>query len=468
MSPTRRQILTVGVGLGALAAFGGARRILVAPEPSGTLASVDELAAALYAGLIAAGQDEACLAYEHPLRQYYNRGLPTNGPWVTFLPYEVRHLVVDLVHASLSEKGRGRVLKEQYMDWLGLHATKVLCFGDPNEPPYQIHLSGPHLYLRIGGRSDENVAFGGAQVWGDQHGNSTVGLPGNVYRDQLLLGQALFAGLPKPMRTAARMTKAPVQTAIDIQGPKGRFEGIPVGEMPAMSRAQVRDFITAILNSYAEPDAAYAWECIEANGGVETFHAADYDIDHQGGRRAGDGASQIFRLESPAAVFHWRGEPHLHAFLNVVMDGEHPLSVGEVVGQNPRAWGTAEAKAFFEEVMAAEMGTPHAYYPESEVAGRLRAGTIRSGDIYALENWGNRVAVMEVAGSGLPESMRTDMTMRAETISDTTRYRIAVPDYVARNTQEMGFVGGALLREGRLLRDAAIEHLQSHGFANSI
>ena len=59
--------------------------------------------------------------------------------------------------------------------------------------------------------------------------------------------------------------------------------------------------------------------------------------DHEGGRNFADGLSQIFRLEGPAAVFHYRGEPHLHALFNVGMNGEQPLSVGEVVAENPSA-----------------------------------------------------------------------------------------------------------------------------------
>ena len=48
------------------------------------------------------------------------------------------------------------------------------------------------------------------------------------------------------------------------------------------------------------------------------------------------GGYQTYRLEGPAAVFYFRGFPHVHAFFNVAMDGEAPLSVGEVIGRNPR------------------------------------------------------------------------------------------------------------------------------------
>jgi len=304
MSPTRRQFLAWGAGLTALAAAGGARRILVAPEPSGTTASVDELAAELYEALGAERRAKAVFSYDHPRRQFHNRGLPAGGPFVTFFPRRVRQLVVDLVYASLSEKGRARVGGQQFLSLLGLHATHLLLFGNPQEGPWQIHLPGPHLYLRLGGKNVEGVAFGGPQVWGDQHGNAEVGLPGNVYSDQLALGQALFTALPAATQKAARVAKAPVQTAITVQGQRGSFDGVPVAELSLALRGKAKDFLAGILDTYAAPDAGYAWECVEKNGGIEAFHLADYAVDYQGGRHAGDGASQIFRLESPAAVFH--------------------------------------------------------------------------------------------------------------------------------------------------------------------
>ncbi len=462
MSPTRRQVLAMGAGATALAVFGGARRLLVAPEPSGTTASVDELAQQLYE-VLGSWREDASRPYEHPLRQVHNRGVPTQGPWVSFLPHEARQLVVDLVHASLSVRGRERLNAQQYVDLLSLQATKLLFFGKPGDAHYQVHLTGAHLFLRMGGKSREGIAFGGPQVWGDQRGDQEVGLPRNAYRDQLLLGQALFESLPTSARSAARVEKAPVQTAIEVQGIHGRFDGVPVADMSAQHRAQVRDLLASILDTYAEPDAAYAWECIARNGGVEAFHAADYDIDHQGGRRAGSSPSQIFRLESPAAIFHWRGEPHLHAFLNVAMDGETPLSVGDVITTHSSTLEAPAVRALFERVMAAEMKTEMAYYPEVTVAGRLRAGDVRTGDVYNLESWVNDIEVMEVLGKDFAPPLRASLEARGESIADQKTYRVATTDWVASNTEEMGFGGGRAVETGPLLRDAAIRYLQAHG-----
>ena len=108
---------------------------------------------------------------------------------------------------------------------------RVLICGDPTAPPYQVILTGAHVNLRIGGKSREGVAFGGPQVYGDQRGNNRVGLPGNLYREQFLIGQQILARLDSGRRKLALIEEAPVQTQIEHQGRHGKFAGIPVAEL---------------------------------------------------------------------------------------------------------------------------------------------------------------------------------------------------------------------------------------------
>ncbi len=466
MSPTRRQLLKYGVGAGALLGTGLAgRALLLPPPPSASLGTTPDLAVRLFEALDDDVRAEACFDYEHPLRQYHNRGVDTGGAWSFRLNGKASQWLVDLVHAGLSEAGRERVLEQYFVRLPGIHATRVAIFGDPRTSNYQIHVTGPHLNLRLGGRNREAVAFGGPQVYGDQRGNQKVGLPGNVYRYQLEQGQRLFAGLTSGERQAARQAKAPVQTAVELKGSKGKFHGVSVADLSRESRARVRGLLTGILDSYAEADAGYAWECIEQNGGVEALHLADYAEDHQPGRNVGDGPSQIFRLEGPAAVFHYRGEPHLHALFNVGMNGDQPLSVGEVVAENPTALDRGGVKALFETVLLAETGADLAYYHAESVAGTLRAGTIRTGDLYNLESWREDVTVVAVKGADLGEPLVAALRARGDTPQRDSVYRIATTPYVSDYLGDV--VLGTVHSEetGRMLRDAAIDHLSAHGFS---
>ena len=100
-------------------------------------------------------------------------------------------------------------------------------------------------------------------------------------------------------------------------------------------------------------------------------------------------------------MLYFRGYPHVHAFINIAMDGDAPLSSGEHLGENPAWLDAAGVKALFETAMRAETGADLPYYPEDSVAGRLRPGAIRSGDIYSLESWQEAVEVVDVHGSNL-------------------------------------------------------------------
>ena len=126
MRPTRRQILKWGLGATAIAGVGMAgKSILLPPAPSPVLAPVPELADRLFEVLDEAERAVAVFPYEHPLRQFHNRGVDTGGAWTFFLARPARQLVVDLVYASLSEAGRPRVSSQFLLSLPGVHATRL-------------------------------------------------------------------------------------------------------------------------------------------------------------------------------------------------------------------------------------------------------------------------------------------------------------------------------------------------------
>ncbi len=372
----RRLLLKSAAGVGLLA--GGAalgRYALLAPSPTGRRASVDELAAELFATLSPAAKRQACFPYDHPLRQFHNRGLWLGGLTVSAvsLDWDARRLLTDLMHAGLSDAGRDRVPYQDSTRYFGVNMMQLAIFGEPTVGPYQLLLSGVHLNLRLGSVSPEGAAFGGPQVYGDQRGNGRVGLPNNAYRYQLEAAQRLVAALTPAERARVRVARAPAQVNVGVQGAAGRFDGVPIADLAPAKRALAREVVAGILGTYADESAAYAWQCLERNGGIDGLHFADYDEDFDGGRRAGDGPSQVFRLEGPAAVFHFRGEPHLHAFINVTMDGEQPLGAGEVLGHNPELLEGESLRALFETAMQTQAQADIAYYPAQSIVGRLRA-----------------------------------------------------------------------------------------------
>jgi hypothetical protein len=336
---------------------------------------------------------------------------------------------------------------------------RVLICGDPTAPPYQIILTGAHLNLRLGGKSREGAAFGGPQVYGDQRGNNLAGLPGNLYRDQFVLGQRLLRSLDSGRRKDATLENAPVQTQIELQGRHGSFPGIPVAELLPESKALAGELVARVFSAYPAGDVAYARECLSANGGLDTLFLSYYRESEDGGIPE----AQIFRLEGPSSVFYFRGHPHVHAFINVAMDGDAPLSVGEPLGANPAWLDHSRVKILFETALREGTGADLGYYDESSVAGRLRPGLVRSGDIYSLESWQESVEVVEVSGSNLSSRLRARLREQGIDAETGRMYSIATTGYVATELSDrLGRIESR--RPGPMVRDLTVAYLKSNGF----
>jgi hypothetical protein len=457
----RRTVLKLGAGLGLLGAAGLARYRFWPPSPSSKLDSVDALARRFYASLDAGQKPEVCVDYDHPLRQYHNRGVWGGGRSVLLgFTHEQRQVLTDLLYAGLSPEGRRRIPDEYFARWTGVESLRVLVCGEPASAPYQVIFTGTHLNLRLGGRSREGVAFGGPQVYGDQRGNDQVGLPGNLYRGQFLLGQRILRSLDAGRQKLAVMDGAPVQTQIELQGKSGAFPGIPVSELSDGTKALVREAVEHIFSTYSAEDVAYAHECLDANGGIDSLFLSYY-------RQGEDGdipEAQVFRLEGPAAVFYFRGYPHVHAFLNIAMDGDAPLSVGEPLGTNPAWLDHAGVKALFETALRAQTGADLAYYNEKSVAGRLRPGMIRSGDIYSLESWQEDAAVAEIRGSDLSAGLQAVLRDLRVPVDPAKTYKVATTSYVVGDdSTRVGRIESS--RTGPMLRDLVVAYLRSTGFS---
>ena len=103
----RRDALKFGAGLGVLAGaglYGGYH--LLPPSPSRSIEPVDTLARRLYTSLDSRQRAETCVEYDHPLRQYHNRGVWGGGSAVlSGFNYQQRQILTDLLYAGVSAEG---------------------------------------------------------------------------------------------------------------------------------------------------------------------------------------------------------------------------------------------------------------------------------------------------------------------------------------------------------------------------
>jgi hypothetical protein len=157
------------------------------------------------------------------------------------------------------------------------------------------------------------MAFGGPIVYGHGKGDSEKGLPGNVFYYQTKRANEVFTALDGKQRKAALLPKAPPEAAVLLQGSAGQFPGLPVGELSADQKGLVESVMKVILAPYREADINEAVAILKDGGGLDALHLAFYESDDIGADHEWD----IWRLEGPTFVWHFRGAPHVHTYVNI-------------------------------------------------------------------------------------------------------------------------------------------------------
>lgn len=459
----RRHVLQLGILSTGIAGVPALGKVLTPPLPGTALRPAKTIAIDLFDSLSGELKDIFVVDYDHPLRQYHNRGVWAGGAGIGKVDFSETQLalITELMYSGMSAEGRTIIPDQYYLTTQGLTTNNLLICGNPHDGDCQVIFSGPHLALRLGGKNREGVAFGGPQIYGDQRGNKEPGLPDNIYRSHLSLGMNLFHSLNESQRLDAVIETSPIQTQIEVQGSAGQFPGIPVAATSEQSQSMVRELINLTLKSYAIDDVAYAWQCIDDNGGIDSLHLSFYaDSTYDG-----EVLYQTYRLEGPASVFYFRGFPHVHAFFNVAMDGENPLSVGEIVGRNETLLEGLRLKSLFEKAMVAEGKTDFAYYPLDSVVGKIRPGTIRTGDLYNAESWQNNVAQIAVTGNELGGDFREQLDKTGIDVQPERIYSITTIDYLANEALKETFGNAKLVSVGSPLRDQFINYVRKNGFS---
>ncbi len=100
---------------------------------------------------------------------------------------------------------------------------------------------------------------------------------------------------------------------MNLRGANGSFPGIPVGDLSADQKQLVEATLKVLLAPRRKVDVDGVFEILKAGGGLEKLHLAFY----QEGDLQDDKVWDIWRVEGPSFVWHFRGAPHVHAYINV-------------------------------------------------------------------------------------------------------------------------------------------------------
>ena len=318
---SRRRFLAA-TATGAVIAPAAAR--LVAAEPAAT-ATPETLAGLLHASLSPKQREVVCFPwdYRHPtfglLRTRVGNNWNATAPELAgdFFTKDQRRLVREIFEQLIEPDWHARFDKQLEDDAGGFgHSQSIALIGDPAAGgTFQFLLTGRHMTLRCDGDSADHVAFGGPIFYGHDAGGFNEGPQhsGNVFWPQAIAANRVYAMLDGRQRAAALVDTLPAENAIGFRGPDGTPPGIPVSELSADQRVEIEKVLAILLEPYRTRDRDEVRGCLTAQGGLDRCRLAFF----REGDLGNDGVWDCWRLEGPAFVWHFRGAPHVHVWVNV-------------------------------------------------------------------------------------------------------------------------------------------------------
>lgn len=190
----------------------------------------------------------------------------------------------------------------------------LAIFGTPGSDRFEFVLTGRHSTLRCDGNTQEHVAFGGPIFYGHAANSDDEGTdhPGNVFWEQALAANGVYQMLDGKQRKLAEVPESPSESAVAFRG-SNPISGIPVSELARDQREALEKVLAKLIEPFRAIDRQEVLACLKAQGGLEKLHLAFYTDEDSGGDKTWDN----WRLEGPSFVWHFRGYPHVHVWVNI-------------------------------------------------------------------------------------------------------------------------------------------------------
>ena len=309
--PRRNFLRQVG-GTAAVGAITPLLSSLPGAYAAPTSSSAAETAVTEFFGTLSDKQrSEICFPFDHELRSRISANWHVTKPVIgdRFYSDQQRVLIKQVVKGVTSDDGYKRLVKQTEDDDGGLDFYSIAVFGTPGEGKFEFELTGRHLTLRADGDSVDHAAFGGPIVYG--HGEEAPSE--NLYHYQTKQTNKVFEALDAPQRGEALLRRSPRENeaARPVRG--GRYPGIRVGDLTADQRELVDESLQVLLAPYRQEDIDEVMQLVKANGGVDALHMAFYEQGDLNRDRVWD----VWHVEGPGFVWHFRGAPHVHAYINI-------------------------------------------------------------------------------------------------------------------------------------------------------
>lgn len=202
--------------------------------------------------------------------------------------------------------------------------ASVAIFGAPGAGKFELVFSGRHTTRRCDGNSVEGAAFGGPIFYGHAAGSFNEGPSheGNAYWFQAKRANEVFAMLDGKQRERALCEAGrPEQgrKTVEVKGKAEGLEGVRVGDLSRDQQDQVRKVLQDLLLPFRREDREESMKLVEPQ--FADLHLAFY----KKGDIGNDGVWDVWQVEGPSMVWHFRGAPHVHTWVNI----EAPAQKGD-------------------------------------------------------------------------------------------------------------------------------------------
>ena len=127
--------------------------------------------------------------------------------------------------------------------------------------------------------------------------------------------------LDRHQQAQSLVQRAPKETAIGFHG-KAERPGLSVTDLTTEQKEELGKVLKLLLEPFRPSDQAEVDQCLASQGGIDACRLVFYQQKDLGN----DGVWDNWRLEGPAFVWHFRGAPHVHVYVNIADSPQVPTN----------------------------------------------------------------------------------------------------------------------------------------------
>jgi len=332
---SRRNFLKA-VGVTAAAAAAGGLPLFATPKvhaaPPTPKSAAETAVKGLYDALTDEQRKEICFEWNYEQKERGTLRTFVSNNWQITKPHirsdyytkKQQDIAHDIFKALINPAWYERMIKHLKDDTNGAEwgaQQSMAFFGKPGDEKFEFVMTGRHMTLRADGNTESHVAFGGPIFYGHQASRvqgllEKDGHPGNVFWPQALMANDIFKMLDKEQQKKALLMTTPRESDVAFKGKEGKFPGLSIKEMSDEQKKAIEKLLASLLEPFRGEDQDEALECLKKFGGLEACCLSFYsDEDH-----GKDGIWDNWRVEGPAFVWNFRGNPHVHVWVHVADD----------------------------------------------------------------------------------------------------------------------------------------------------